>query len=191
MTASIEEILGGIKPPRNSATITLRADLLARHSELKRAHADAIRDDFSSNDGPQAPRIMEELRELEAEIADSQIVFTFEALGGHRYKRLRAAHPPTKEQRREGYDFNPGTFPAALLAACSIDPQMDEDQARELEDRLSDGQFTKLWNTAITLNVGDDAAPKSVLPSVLAGSNDGSSSTASPEGSPAASSLAE
>lgn len=191
MTSSIDDILAGHKPARMSVPINLRADLLARHAELKRAHSAAIRDDMSSNAADQAPKILDQLRTLETELAEAETLFTFEALGGQEYKQLRAAFPPSKDHRRDGFDFNPNTFPTALIAACSVDPVMTLPQAKELEGILSDGQFAKLWNTAISVNIGDDSAPKSVLPSALAGSSDGSSSTASPEESPGASSLDE
>jgi hypothetical protein len=187
VTDSIEEFLGGYQPPRNSVQITQRADLLARHAELNAAHGVAIRDDMALNRNPEAPAILAELHDLEDEIAASEVTFTFESIGRHKYLRLIASHPPTKKDRSDRLDFNADTFPQALVAASCVSPVMTVEQAVELEERLSDGQFRKLWNAAIGVNIGDDAAPKSALRSLTAAQTETSSNTADLEESPEAS----
>ena len=191
MTRSIDDFLGGYEPPRVTVRVTQRADLLARHAELKHLHQLAVRDDLQQNRPAEAPGILDELRDVETELAQSEFPFTFEALGRHKYMRVKAAHPARKQDRADRLDFNAETFPAALIAASAVDPVIDDDQATELVERLSDGQFTKLWNAAISVNVGADDVPKSVLRSDTAASNGTSSTTASPEGSLEASSLDE
>jgi len=184
VSGSIDDFLGGYQPPRVTVFVTMRADLLARHAELKHAHQLAVRDDLQQNRDPQAPGILDELRTVETELAESEFPFTFEALGRHQYMKVKAQHPARKQDRSARLDFNEETFPAALIAASAVEPAMEPEQAVELVDRLSDGQFVKLWNAAISVNVGADDVPKSVLRSDTAASNGTSSTTASPEESP-------
>lgn len=188
MDRTVDDFLGGYQSPRVTVRVTQRADLLARHADLKHQHQIALRDDLQLNRDPQAPAVIDELRDVEAELAASEFPFTFEALGRHKYMRVKAAHPARKQDRSDRLDFNADTFPAALIAASAVEPTMTDEQAVELVDRLSDGQFTKLWNAAIAVNVGSDDVPKSVLRSDSAASNGTSSTTASPEESPEASS---
>jgi len=181
MTRTIEEFLGDYRSPRVSVRVTQRADLLAEHVRLQAAHKRATRGDLSENRLPEAPGIVDELRAVEAAIAASEFEFTFEALGRQEYLQLLAAHPPRHEDRTERLSFNGETFPPALVAASAVEPAISEAQAAQLVERLSDAQFSKLWNAALTVNIGDDSAPKSVLRSATTEQNDGSSTTASPE----------
>lgn len=187
-TSSIEDFLGGYQSPRRSVTITQRADLLDEHGRLQRALQIAIRDDLSSNKGAQAPRIRRELEQLEDTIRASEFEFTFEAMESNAYSELKAKHYPRPSDRKNGLDFNGDTFPPALIAASSAAPEISLEQAERLCSTLSEGQLTKLWNCAIGVNMGADDAPKSVMPSGRADESATSSSTADPEGSPAASS---
>lgn len=183
MTRTIEEFLGDYRSPRVSVRVTQRADLLAEHVRLQAAHKAAVRGDMSENRLAEAPGIVEQLKAIEAEIAASEFTFTFEALGRQEYLQLLAAHPPRQEDRAERLSFNGETFPPALVAASAVEPTISAEQAEQLFTTLSDAQFSKLWNAALSVNIGDDSAPKSVLRSVTTEQNDGSSTTASPEGS--------
>ncbi|WP_435058522.1 hypothetical protein [Streptomyces sp. bgisy060] len=75
-----------------------------------------------------AEQTLEEARA--AHQADCELL-TFRALPGDTYSDLVKEHPPTEEQAEEGSDWNEDTFPAALIAASSVDP-MTEDDARLL-----------------------------------------------------------
>ena len=132
----------------------------------------------------EANRIRDRIEQLEDEMAASEVVFTFTAMGRHEFMRLKAKHRPRREDRSDGADFNMDTFPPALIAATCSDPQMTEDEGAELCERLSDGQFTKLWNAAIGVNVGDDSSPKSVRRSATTDSKNESWTTADQGESP-------
>lgn len=58
----------------------------------------------------------------------------FRAISPTRYDELRGEHPPTPAQRKDGLNFNPDTFQAALVAECSADPKLTEEDAKELWD---------------------------------------------------------
>lgn len=56
-------------------------------------------------------------------------VLTFRALPGDTFTELVKQHPPTEEQAETGSDWNEDTFPAALIAAASVDGMSEEDAA--------------------------------------------------------------
>lgn len=190
MPVSIDDFLGGFRAPQVVVSLTQRADLVAEHQTLTRQLDQAVRDDLAGG-GHTAAEIRGRLADLEEQIAASSIEVTLRALGSQEYQRLLADHPPTPDARKAGIGFNLETFPAALIAACAVDPEISVEQAAQLCDRLSDGQFTKLWNAALLVNVGDDTAPKSVLRSATADRSATSSTTAAAEESLAASSSDE
>ncbi|MFI1830706.1 hypothetical protein ACH41E_30355 [Streptomyces sp. NPDC020412] len=72
---------------------------------------------------------------------------TFLALPRPALEDLIAAHPPTAQQAEEGAVFNPDTFPAALIAASSLDG-MSEKEAAELLTTWSTPDANALWEAA-------------------------------------------
>jgi len=75
----------------------------------------------------------------ETALRDSLATFRFQALGADEYESLVDLHPPTPEQtataRREGNllpKWNVDTFPQALVAACCVEPALDEAEVSQL-----------------------------------------------------------
>lgn len=71
-------------------------------------------------------------------------------MGRHNYDRLQADHPPSEEQRKKHkrenpeqppLEWNPDTFPVALIAACAVEPTMTVEQVQEIWD-------SEDWNLA-------------------------------------------
>lgn len=183
---SIDEFLGGYKSPRITVPIQQRADLLEEHGRLCRQRDRAMRESQSLAGAPS--ELAEQIEAIEAEMLESTFELTFEALSSHQFLRLKAKHRPRKEDREQRLDFNMDTFPPALFAACAVDPVMTEDQAETLVQKVNDGQFAKIWNAVLILNIGDDTAPKSVMPSGQGATSSESSTTAASGGSLAQSS---
>ena len=63
--------------------------------------------------------------------------------------------------------FNVETFPDAMLAACSVEPEMSLTQVSELADALSNAQFSELFDTAWACNQKSLDVPFSALASRL------------------------
>lgn len=84
--------------------------------------------------------------------------FTFRCLPGKRWEELVDAHPPTDEQRRQGWQWDVPTFRPALLAACHIpDDEQDHLDVRGWvevaeEGQLRPGELELLFATAVQLN---------------------------------------
>ena len=55
----------------------------------------------------------------------------YQAIGMRAYDRLVSKHPPKPEQRAEGSSFDMDTFAPALIAACSVDPEISPDRGQE------------------------------------------------------------
>ncbi|WP_330340166.1 hypothetical protein [Streptomyces sp. NBC_00557] len=72
---------------------------------------------------------------------------TFRALPRPVLEELISEHPPTEQQAEEGAIFNPDTFPAALVAAASVDG-MSREEAEELLNGWSAPDANALWDAA-------------------------------------------
>lgn len=139
------ELAAAKRPVTKRVRLVLDPDVagaLERAEEaLDRARADreARPDDVESAEAFETAQ-----REVEAarEVADSSVAeFVFRAVGQSRYDELLAAHPPTPahqaQQRRHvpeapPLEWNPDTFPPALVAACLVEPALTEEQVADL-----------------------------------------------------------
>ncbi|MEW2528407.1 hypothetical protein [Streptomyces sp. NPDC047071] len=72
---------------------------------------------------------------------------TFRALPRPVLEELISEHPPTERQAEEGAIFNADTFPAALVAAASVDG-MSREEAEELLNGWSAPDANALWDAA-------------------------------------------
>lgn len=183
--------LDELQPVRATARISARADLVARHEELEAALVDALRNDQAAGgigDPQAAPAIAEQLVALEAEIEGSARTFTFEAIGNRAWLDLIAEHPPSAEQRDEGLDHDPSTFPRAAILASCVEPRLSAEQVEVLENRLNLAQWRQLWQACLAANIGNDSSPKSLAATAVLRRSGASSTTAPLEGSLAASS---
>lgn len=73
---------------------------------------------------------------------------TFQAISSHELDALRAKHPPTVEQKANGFSVNQDTFQPALVAACLTDPEMTYEEAKEMwaSEHWSHGELNNLFN---------------------------------------------
>lgn len=194
--ASIEDILTVAEDPTHRRTATVRIllhqDLEARHRELERRLDFEMTEDARLNRDPVAPDVADEIRALEAEIDDAKVPFTFRSVGKRAWADLLAKHPPTPEQRQTGRaEFNPDTFPAAAVAASSLEPSISPDAAARLEAALNSSQFDVLWGAVLDVNIGGLQSPKSAFAGRIRRPNGASVTTAAPEESLEASSSDE
>lgn len=152
--ASIEDIIAGAKLPEHTARICLRGDLLAEHERLESELA-ALGEFTASHLADTDPRrpVAEALRAVEAQMAEAESVFTFRALGRRKYRELVDAHPA------EGKEFDPATFPQALIAACAVEPDMTPTDVLRLFDLLNEGQVGALFMAAYSVNEGAPSVP--------------------------------
>jgi hypothetical protein len=101
-------------------------------------------------------------REAEEHLYD----FVIRSIGASEWHRLQTDHPPTKEQRdRFGrdLDYNPDTFPVAVLAVCLADPEVASvAEVEQLRGRLPQAVWQQLWGAALRVNLGANRVPLSM-----------------------------
>ena len=186
MTWSVDDFLDDFQAPSIEARICPRADLLERHKEAERRLVESGQS--SGSLAGEAAELAQRVRDLEDEIDASTRTIKFRALSRRRWRTLLAEHHPLKVHKADGLDFNPETFPVAAIAACAVEPSLTQEQAERLADALPLGEFEKLWQSVLSVNLGVTDTPKSVLATAILRTNNGSSTTAAPGASPAASS---
>lgn len=84
----------------------------------------------------------------------NEVTLKFQAIGMRTYDRLVSKHPPKPEQRAEGSSFDIDSFAPALIAACSVDPEISPAEAKKLwdSDDWSRGDVMVLFRQAVELN---------------------------------------
>lgn len=161
---SLDEIRAKFVAREKAVDLITDGGLLAEHerltAELERATsmpADSLAGSATARE------LAEQVRALEERIAEATVTFRVRGLGRNQFRRLLAEH------KGEGDDvFDPDTFPVALIAACSLDPVMTEEQAASLADVLTDGQWQELYDAAFGACREVDGVPFSLLASAVA-----------------------
>ncbi len=176
-------------PRTDSVRVCMRGDLVAEIARLEQQMARQQVADERTNTPDLAPEIARRILDLQAEAAAHEREFVFTAIGQRAWSALLADHPPTDEQRKAGADHNPETFPyEAVAASCTSVAGGTGQDVRRLADRLSLGDWTRIWNCCLAVNLGGTVLPKCAGATALLQPSGPSSTTAHPEGSPAASS---
>lgn len=184
---NIDDILAKAEPARRTVRVCIRGDLSGRIETLRERWAAAVQYDADRNAPATAPALWDEIAALEREAEAATVAFVVEAVGSTLWRRLVAEHPPPPDDL-EGWRWNLETFPPAALAASAVEPAMTEEQAAALADKLSNGQWQKLFGAVLTVNIGDDLVGKFATATDDHPSSEPNSPTAPPEESLTASS---
>lgn len=157
------DLVAGVKPPEKVVTVLARGDLLAEHEAASEELAAAMKQTRTSlADGGSTRALAQRVADLEGQLAETAVAVRLRAVGRNEFRRLLDDHPA------EGAPFDVESFPAALVAACAVDPVMTVPQAHALADLLSDGQWEALFDAAWTVcREVPDGVPFSVLASSM------------------------
>lgn len=180
---NVDELIATAQPRTEKVRICARGDLVAKHQAAALALRETTADDDSLAGSPATVEAASAVVAVEAEIEAATVEFTVQSVSRQEWANLLALHPPTPEQRRAGETSDPVKFPIAVIAACVSDPKMTEDQAGKLADVLHAGEWNKLWQTAVGLNVTGTPHPKLAAATDLLQANGRSSTTPPSEGS--------
>lgn len=87
-------------------------------------------------------------RTVKIKVNDETLELQFRALSAHELDALRAKHPPTVEQKANGFSVNQETFQPALVSACLTDPEMTYEEAQQMwaSEHWSHGELQNLFN---------------------------------------------
>lgn len=153
---------------RKSVRLTLRGDLMDEIATLEEEMHRQEREDEKYNREDLAPKIARQIQDLVEAARAAEVLFTFQGLGSGEFAKLQAAHPATDENRKalgtDELEWNPDTFPPALMAASCIAPADLHDNTAEwteIHRSWSNGQVMRLWTTCMAANAMGADTPKS------------------------------
>lgn len=155
------------KPTLTRTTICFDSDLVLEIERLEEEMQRAAFEDKILNRVPEALDIAYRIIELRKQAKAEEVEFVFKGIGRRPYTDMLRAHPPTDEQQRIAADndqrmqWNPDTFPPALLAAACVNPTGTDIAwwARKY-DEWGTGQISRLWNTCLIAQGGVIEVPK-------------------------------
>jgi hypothetical protein len=114
------------------AVVDAQTEVLRRENTLLRAQGDAEsapEDEASKEAVTDAETALEAakaaLEETQTALDEVTVELTFQALPRRAFEKLISENPPTDEARKEGEQYNVDTFVPALIAACSVDGDLD------------------------------------------------------------------
>ena len=145
--------------------IQIDGEVAVEIQELRAQITLAEQFDSKRNEPETALKLKKELDELIERSHDTEVTFTFKSLGRIVYDELveLPEHQPSDEQKKEGATFNPDTFPAALVAAACIDPEISPEEATEIFDdsEWNGAELQKLFFGALKVNTETGDIPLS------------------------------
>jgi hypothetical protein len=156
-TKNFKTMLAEAKLPESTVMICLRGDLAADHEaaerELKRAE-EASADSLA---GSGAGELVDRIEALEVQMREHTYEFRLRALPKPRWRALVAEHPPRRDGDNGIVDsdrigVNAETFYDAIIRACLVDPELDDDEWAQLVDALTDRQYDDIADAAWSLN---------------------------------------
>ena len=164
---TLAEIMALKVPVTKRVRIQLDGSLSDNIARLESDLITARRADSMSNQSVlQTPKIQTELDELNENSLLTEVTFVFKSIGHMAYDKLveSPVHKPTKAQAKEGSNFNPLTFPQAIIAASCIEPVMTLEEVKELFliDSWNNAELTKLFYGALECNSETGDTPLSL-----------------------------
>ncbi len=130
--------------------------------EMTLSGLDSARDKTAFGAAQREANEAREALKLALEDQDEEVFeVRFRGIGRKRYSDLMDAHKPTEEQKKKAeengglvWQYNPETFPVALVAACCVEPVMTLEETREIYDEWNYTEWSPLFNAAIEVNNG-------------------------------------
>ncbi|MFD5425352.1 hypothetical protein [Streptomyces sp. NPDC127084] len=147
------------KNTTDAALELAKARTAARADSVEQGVAEVDREDWIAA-RPDVVAAQLRLDKAEQALEDATDVLTFRALPRPVWEGLLSDHSPTEAQADQGMEYNVETYPAALIAACHIErdldgtevPGMTEQEAQELLDTWSDAEAKALFTSALLAN---------------------------------------
>jgi hypothetical protein len=99
----------------------------------------------------QVAQAREHVEKARAEAEADSVLMVFHGISREAFNALVDAHPPSEEDAKKGRDYDPATFPPALIAATCVDPGFDSPD--EVLEVIGDWNMTEresLFTTAMS-----------------------------------------
>lgn len=159
MSKSFEEIRRQKKPNEVSVELLLDPELSRTIEELERRYDRQKRLDEKTNEPNKAPGILKEIENLREQVEDDKATFVFRDPGRKRFEALVEAHPPSAQQRKDEFNWDPEGFIPALLSETAIDPKLSSTEAKEIYDDWGRGDVEALFNAALQVCLEQASIP--------------------------------
>lgn len=150
----IADLLARAKPVVVEVPVCTAGDLVTRHAQLM-ADLNDLSQEGSLGGNKKAAALLAELETVEAEQEQATLVVKVSSVGRRAWADALRAHPPRPEDK--GLDHNPDTFPVAAVALATGVPV---EQIEVLAEQLPPGEWRKLWDAAVHVNVAPMPHPK-------------------------------
>lgn len=174
--ADVSKLLASAKRPERTVVLCMRGDLQADWEDLDRKLIAARTQRVATLAGgtEEEAGFAAKIQELEAEMAENSITFRLRALPRRQFLELTQAHPPRAgDERDKSIGLNADTYYDALIGACLLEPELEQDELTEFLDLLTSRQFEELMEAAWNLNRGDVSVPFSYTASRTTRSSEG------------------
>lgn len=160
----IKDIIARARPREHSVRICVSGDLAAEYDRLQAelAAVAAWQPQSMAEENP-AAAIARRIAELQEQMREAEVEFTFRALGARAWSDLVAEHPGQTEE--EAWDAD--TLAPALVSACAVDPVMAPEDVDALFEALNVGQRQQLIEAAWQVNGEATAVPFSLHASAI------------------------
>lgn len=165
-----DHLRGKKQPYRQTISVVLDQELAAEYEDAKRARdVIEIRAKARPDDVDVAAEFLateQRLAEITDRLLDTEAIadFTFRGIGRHAFEKLVLAHPATADQRAKAkaggvtdtLQWNIDTFPAAVIAACCVEPALTFEQALDLwnDDNWNASELDELLAAALSVCSG-------------------------------------
>lgn len=153
--AAAAEVLAKAKARTARISLCLDGELEDRLEMARSAFAEA------DSDSDEAAALAEALVAVEADVEKASTEFVFQVARG-KWRKLKADHPPTDEQKALGAEFDTDEFPFVAMSAFLVSPVMSVDDLKALDDEVLDEvKFAQLWGTCCRAAMGVAPHPSS------------------------------
>lgn len=162
MPGSIDDLLDSTEPRTASVKVAVRGSAASEAQRLGERLTAAV-----AVGSDEVDELRAQLEALGREVEDTSVEFTFTAMGRTQWSKLLRQHPPKKGDREQGYDYDPVSFPPVAMDRCC--DQLNQAQAQQLADKLTAGEFDRIWQACLEANVAvEDASSVPLYASKLA-----------------------
>lgn len=167
----INDVLKKVRPRELTVRVCLAGDVAAEVERLE-AQLSALSEWSPDSIADRNPglEIAEKITAAREQMRESEVEFTFRALGAQAWSDLVAMHPGKTDEAA----WDDETLPPALVAASCVDPVMTGEDLSQLFEGLNMGQRQQLIEAAWQVNGEATSVPFSLHASaILASRTDG------------------
>lgn len=161
---TFEELKKRKKPNTKEVPILLDPEIGIKYNEcldkILKIEQSLESDDSNRSVSSELKTLNKERDLLEKELEENTVVFKIKALNPEAFDEILNDNPPTSKQIKEAHqnnrtvEWNPETVPPVLVAACLVEPELSEDDVKEIwkDPSWNSAELLKLFEAAMSVN---------------------------------------